>query len=150
MAKEQATSAFTLTLTRTFAAPRDKVFLAWTDARQLAAWFLPGPGFSARVAELDLRIGGRYRLQITHPGGEIHEVTGIYREISAPQRLAFTWRWTHDPENQEMMVTLDFRDLGPSTEMTLTHALLPSQQERDKHSHGWNGCLNQLATFLQS
>src|ERR1700677_5043325 len=83
-----------------------------------------------------------------HKGGAVHVATGVYREIDEPRKLVFTWHWERD-ENHESLVTISFRELGPSsTELTLTHENLPSTEERDKHQYGWNGCLAQLAKLL--
>ena len=59
-----------------------------------------------------------------------------------------TWSWEHDPEVRESLVTIEFRDLGPSTEILLTHEHLPNVEQRDKHEQGWQGCINQLANYL--
>lgn len=146
MAKAQTSPETTLQLKRTFAAPRDRVFRAWTDANILAQWFAPSPEYTAVVPEFEFRVGGRYRFEMRHRGGNVHRVTGVYREIDAPAKLVFTWEFDH---TQESVVTIEFCELGPSsTEMILTHENLPSTEERDKHSYGWNGCLNQLETLL--
>jgi uncharacterized protein YndB with AHSA1/START domain len=149
MVKEQITILPAVQLKRTFQAPREKVFSAWTDARQLARWFAPSPEYSTVVPELDLRVGGKYRIEIHHQGGNVHKLMGTYREIAPPEKVVFTWRWEDGPGANESLVTILFRDLGPSTEILLTHELLPSAEERGKHEHGWNGCLDQLAGYLK-
>ena len=53
-----------LRVTRTFAAPREKVFRAWTDPQALKTWFAPSDKFATRIPELDLRVGGRYRIEM--------------------------------------------------------------------------------------
>lgn len=148
MAKEQAAPAATLTLKRTFAAPRERVFRAWTDPKELARWFHPTPDHSTIVPELEFKVGGRYRLEIHHKGGNVHRLTGTYREIKPPEKVVFTWRWEQDPTSHESLVTVEFLDLGKSTEIALTHEQLPNVEERDKHSQGWNGCFEQLAKYL--
>lgn len=60
----------------------------------------------------------------------------------------FTWRWDGDASAEHSVVTIEFQDLGKSTEVTLTHEQLPNPEERDKHAHGWNGCMDQLARLL--
>jgi uncharacterized protein YndB with AHSA1/START domain len=146
MAKEKAAPSTTLTLKRTFAAPRERVFRAWTDPNELARWFAPTPDHSTIVPEFDLRVGGKYRLEVHHKGGNIHRMTGTYLEIKPPEKVVFSW--ICEPNVPNSIVTVEFRDLGPSTEITLTHEQLPSVEERDKHSQGWNGCLDSLAQYL--
>jgi uncharacterized protein YndB with AHSA1/START domain len=148
MAKEQMTAVPALQLKRTFSAPREKVFRAWTDPKELARWFAPTPDHSAIVPELDLKVGGRYRIEIRHTGGNVHKVSGIYREITPPEKIAFTWSWENDPAKSVSLVTVEFRDLGDSTELLLTHEQLPSTEDRGKHEHGWSGCFDQLSRYL--
>jgi len=148
MAKEQLSPETTLKLRRTFQAPRERVFRAWTDAKELALWFGPSADYSAKVPELDLKVGGKYKLEMHHAGGNVHTVGGTYREIKPPEKIVFTWCWEQDPTAHESLVTIEFRDLGPSTEILLTHEQLPSVEEREKHGHGWNGCLDSLAKYL--
>jgi uncharacterized protein YndB with AHSA1/START domain len=148
MEKAQSPVNLMLQMKRTFRAPRAKVFRAWTDRGELARWFAPSADYSTVVPELELRIGGRYRIEMRDKGGNVHSVFGTYQEIKPPEKVVFTWRWEGDSGPENSVVTIEFQDLGTSTEVTLTHEQLPSPEERDKHSHGWNGCMDQLAKFL--
>ncbi|HEV2521376.1 MAG TPA: SRPBCC domain-containing protein [Candidatus Acidoferrales bacterium] len=148
MAKEQLSSETTLKVSRILQAPRKRVFRAWTDPKELARWFAPSTEYSTKVPELDLRVGGKYKVEMHHKGGNVHIVSGTYKEIRPPERIVFTWSWEGDPSASESLVTLEFLDLGPSTEIHLTHEQLPSAEERQKHEHGWNGCLAQLAAYV--
>jgi len=150
MAREGLSPDTTLTLRRTFRAPRDKVFRAWTSAKELAQWFAPSAEYLTKVPELDLKVGGKYKVEMQHKGGNVNTVGGTYREIKPPEKIAFTWRWENDPAGQESLVTIEFLDLGPSTEILLTHTQLPNAEQRDKHAHGWNGCLDRLDRFVQA
>jgi uncharacterized protein YndB with AHSA1/START domain len=83
-----------LFLKRTFAAPRAKVFEAWTKPEALLNWFAVTPDHVPSVAEVDLRVGGRYRIGMKHrPTGNEHIATGVYQEVVTNERLVFTWRW---------------------------------------------------------
>ena len=148
MAKEQLSPETSLKLRRTFQAPRERVFRAWTDPLELGRWFAPSEEYHALVPVLELRVGGKYCVEMHHQGGNIHRVSGVYREIKPPEKIVFTWLWEHDPSTDESLVTIEFRDLGPSTEMILTHEHLPNAEQRDKHEHGWQGCMNQLGNYL--
>ncbi len=148
MDKTQSPAAITLQIKRTFRAPRERVFRAWTDRAELAQWFAPSAEYSTVVPELDLRVGGRYRVEMHHKDGNVHRVSGAYQEIKPPEKVVFTWRWDGDTGLEDTVVTIEFLDLGDSTEVTLTHERLPTPEERDKHAHGWNGCMDQLGRIL--
>jgi len=148
MDKAQSSANVTLQVKRTFRAPRAQVFRAWTDRAELARWFAPSKEYSTIVPELELRVGGRYRVEMHHKGGNVHSVFGTYQEIKPPEKIVFTWRWDGDTSHEDSIVTIEFRDLGSSTEVTLTHERLPNTEERDKHAQGWNGCMDQLAAIL--
>ncbi len=123
-------SPTSLRLSRTFAAPREKVFKAWTDPKALTKWFAPSDQFETKIPQLDLKPGGR-------------------REVRAPERLVFTWRWESEPgDAQDTLVTVEFRDRGDSTELVLTHERFPSEGARDEHKKGWGGCLDRLEKLV--
>ena len=147
MATSKAAPETTLRLRRTFAAPRQKVFRAWTDPEELKKWFAPGDDYTTKVPELDLRAGGRYRIEMHSPDGNVHCVLGTYREVSPPDRLVYTWRWL-DKDMSETLVTVEFHERGGQTEVVLTHELFPTAEWREKHAHGWEGCLARLVRSL--
>ena len=136
-----------LEVSRVFAAPRERVFRAWTEAAELSRWFGPSPDYKTVVPELDLRVGGKYRLEVHHKEGNIHRISGVYREIKAPEKLVFTWIW-EAPGAEDTLVTLDFRDLGGSTEVKVTHVGFTNVETRDRHRQGWAGGLENLSKAL--
>ncbi len=149
MATQRTTPETSVQLRRTFAAPRQKVFRAWTDPEELTKWFAPGDDFTTKVPELDLRPGGSYRIEMHSPAGNVHCVVGTYREVSPPNRLVYTWRWL-DKDMSETLVTVEFHDRGGQTEVVLTHELFPTPEWREQHAHGWNGCLARLERLAGS
>ena len=144
----QAETETTLRITRVFAAPREKVFRAWTDPEALRKWFAPSDGYTTRIPELDLTVGGRYRVEMTSPDGKVHIVTGAYREVRPPEKLVYTWKWENDPGMGETLVSVEFHDRGGRTELVLTHELFPSDKARQEHNKGWGGCLDRLEKFV--
>ncbi len=136
----------TLILRRSIAAPRERVFDAWTTPELMRQWFCPNDTFSVAIAEVDLRVGGKYRIGMEDRNHVVRIAKGTYREVDRPERLVFTWSWDHDPV--ETLVTLTFIDLGSATEITLKHEFLATVERRDDHAHGWTGCLLHLETFL--
>lgn len=137
----------TLQLKRTFTAPRARVFKAWTNTEELKKWFAPSDDYSVPFAEVDLKVGGKYRIGMKSPAGDVHTAVGIYREIKNPEKLAFTWTW-EGTEMPDTLVTVEFHDRGQSTEMVLTHELFPSKTEADRHNEGWTRCLDRLAKIV--
>jgi uncharacterized protein YndB with AHSA1/START domain len=85
-----AVSANLVNKTRLFPATRERVFRAWTDERELAAWWCPG-GYQTEYVHIDLRVGGAYELSMRNPAGSRQRLSGTYRELSAPERLVMTW-----------------------------------------------------------
>lgn len=145
-----------LVLTRVFDAPPQAVFEAWTDPAQMAQWFGP-PNVKAEVLEMQAHPGGRYRLSALNSEGAIHTVGGVYREVSPPSRLVFTWGWetpmneTVDPatgKGTEMLITVTFKAKGKQTEMTLHQVNFPSDDSRARHDHGWSGSFEKLSAYL--
>ncbi len=147
MAPKTTSDAPTLRLERTFAAPRERVFRAWTDPAELSRWFAPTDEHTTKVIALDVRVGGRYRVEMHSPSGNVHIVVGTFREVRPPEKLVFTWAW-EGKDMGETLVTLEFRDRAGSTDLILTHELFPTQELRDEHSRGWNACLDRLAKAL--
>lgn len=137
-----------LHLTRTFDAPRDRVFRAWTDPDRLSKWWGPQT-HSCPVAELDVRAGGKWRTCMLGEDGIERWVRGVYREVEAPERLVFTWAWETDGvPGDETLVTIEFRDNAGGTEMNFTQERFPTAESRDLHNVGWTSSLAGLADYL--
>lgn len=150
MATAQAQPETTLQIRRTFQAPRERVYRAWTDAKQFALWFHPTVEYGTIITQMDLRNGGEYKLEMHHKGGNVSKLEGRYKEVNPPEKLVFTWRWQHIEGSPETLVTVEFHDLGNSTEILLTHSNFPSVDQRDKHNEGWTGCFGLLEKYLVS
>jgi uncharacterized protein YndB with AHSA1/START domain len=137
-----------LQLRRTLAAPRTKVFRAWTDPQALTQWF-GKPGYTTLSAEVDLRKGGKYRLTMRKdPDGDPFSAFGTFQDVRSPEKLVYTWNWDHR-DIGDTLVTLELHDLGGRTEIVLTHERFPNTEERDGHNQGWSGCFDRLEQFVQ-
>ncbi len=150
MATPQPKVETALVIKRQFDAPREKVFKAWTDPQALMQWYAPSDAHKTPVAEVDLRVGGGYRIEMIDPEGKRHCVVGRYEEVKPPEKLVFTWAWEHDTMSgaNDTLVTLQFRDLGGRTELILTHERFATTKARDMHEHGHSGCLDRLQRLL--
>jgi len=160
MATPKQTPEFTLEVRRTFAAPREKVFAAWAQRKQLEEWMCKDATSHTVIHhQQDIRTGGRYLMEVRDPSkGEVYWGQGVYREVKPPEKIVFTWSWTKDkpggaqlhPDSPETQVTVEFFARGNSTEVVLTHATFGSAKDRDEHNQGWNGCLDILAKVLHT
>ena len=147
-ANEEPAESAVLRITRHFAAPRDKVFRAFTESEAMVQWWGP-EGMDVPEISLDVRPGGAWRTVMRSPKGELHIVGGVYREISPPERLVYTWVWEKDDwDGRETLVTLEFHERGGETELVLIHEQLPSADSRDHHELGWTSCFNCLQQYL--
>lgn len=140
----------TLHLERVLPARRQLVFAACTEPELLAEWWGPRD-FTAPSIELDLRVGGRYRIAMQPPEGELFYLTGEFREIDPLNRLAYTFSWeAPDPDDQETVVVLVFRDAGPSTEMVLDQGPFATAGRYELHHAGWTDGFERLKQVLSS
>lgn len=144
-----------LVIRRVVRAKRDRVFKAWTDPEIMQKWFYCQEG-SAKVKN-DLRVGGAYENEMTHKPrnseggcgaeeGSVNLHTGEYLEIIPPEKIVFTW---NSAIVTNSIVTVELKDLGDSTEVWITHDRLETQELRDMHTFGWEGCVENLQAFLE-
>ena len=98
-------------------------------------------------AELDVRIGGRYRLSFVRDDGEYFEAGGVYREVVPNERLVFTWAWHSTPE-RESLVTITLKPDDAGTLMVFHHAEFADETARDNHRRGWSSFLDKLDAFV--
>jgi uncharacterized protein YndB with AHSA1/START domain len=136
-----------LRLERTFQAPAEAVFDAWTNPEVLRRWWAAKPSWNCPAAEVDLRVGGSYRLSMEDPDSKTqHVIGGRYTEVQRPRRLAYTWRWEGSEENLQSTVVVEFIARGEHTTVVLEHTRLASVESREGHREGWLGCLENLET----
>jgi uncharacterized protein YndB with AHSA1/START domain len=138
-----------LRLTRRFAAPRERVFDAWTDPQLLERWWAALQGWETSRAEVDLRPRGRYVLSMRDgESGAVHTVVGEYVDVRRPERLSYTWTWEGEPEemrgSERTLVLVEFAEEGDGTRVYLTHRGFADWHVRDLHGEGWTGCLDKL------
>jgi len=139
-----------LVITRVFNAKPEEVFKAWVDPKQVAEWYGP-EGFTNEIHEFDAREGGVYRLTMKGPDGA-HPLRGTFLTIDKPKKLVMTWQWGEAGVDGSMggasEVTVEFKDVGGKTEMTMTHAKLANEKSKEMHSQGWSSSFNKLERVL--
>jgi uncharacterized protein YndB with AHSA1/START domain len=131
-----------LTLQRRINASPEKIYRAWTDPAQIVKWMHPN-GNTVIHAEMDVRVGGRFRLVMRTPEGEEHDVSGTFREVVPPEKLVYSWAWRSTPE-RESLVTFTLQPEGEHTLLTLRHEQFFDETARDNHEGGWNQILDGL------
>jgi len=141
----QATPVPGLLLRRTLNAPPERVYEAWTNPK-VAQQFICPESVTVPAIELDVRVGGAYRIVMRKEDGEEIVVRGVYREVVPNRRLAMTWRWEEDDPKDEYdtLLSIDFSPHGSGTELTLRHEQFAKAESRDNHEHGWSSILDKL------
>ena len=133
-----------LVLKRRLKAPAEKVYQAWTQPDQMMLWWGSTPHNTRKtIAETDLRVGGRFRVQYWGQNDEHHSVSGVYREVVPDRKLVFSWAWQSTPE-RESQVTIDLKPDDDGTILTLTHEQFFNEQACDDHRRGWTIALDNL------
>ncbi len=147
----------TLVLRRLLKAPQERAFRAWTSPEHIQEWMRPEPGMVVPLVSMDLRVGGKFRIQMKNPDGEYFTAVGEFREVNPPERLVYTWDWEKDGggtafgevEGKTSLITVEFLRRGEQTEFVMTHTRFATVQSRDGHAGGWTRALESFAKFLE-
>jgi len=146
----------TLILRRLLKAPQELAFRAWTSPEHIPQWMQPEPGMIIAGVLMDLRVGGKFRIQMQSPDGEFCTAVGVFQEVKAPERLVYTWDWEKDGrgddfgevEGNTTLLTIEFHNRGEHTEMVLMHSRFATVESRDNHARGWTRIADCLVRFL--
>jgi uncharacterized protein YndB with AHSA1/START domain len=147
----------TLIIRRILKAPRELAFKAWTTGEQIRQWMRPEPGMEVQSAFMDLRVGGKFRIQMKKPDGEFFTAAGEFREVKPPERLVYTWDWEKDGSGAEFgeldgkptLMTVEFLKRGEQTELVLMHSRFATLESRDNHAKGWSKIAESFAGYLE-
>jgi uncharacterized protein YndB with AHSA1/START domain len=140
-------SAQVVRIERTFNAPAEDVFDAWTSEEVMRRWFIPAQGWQEPSAEVDLRVGGTVRVVMRDPSGAPVEASGEYTEIDRPHRLAFTWTFDDDPSNQQL-IEIEFTERDGATTVVFVNSSISGEKRRDQQYDGWQTCLDNMERVL--
>jgi uncharacterized protein YndB with AHSA1/START domain len=139
----------TLRIERTFQAPAEAVFDAWTSEEVLRRWWRVVHDWETTEAEFDLRVGGAVRVFWRNPDkDEEFGGGGHYTEIDPPTRLAFTWLW--DGETRRMLIEIDFEETDGVTLVRFTHRGLWDEEALRAHEDGWRKLFDELERMLEA
>lgn len=148
----------TLIIRRMLKAPQELAFKAWTTGEHITQWMCPEPEMTCPSAMMDVRVGGRFRIQMKKKDGEYFTAAGEFREVKVPERLVYTWDWEKDGcgtkfgevEGKPSLITVEFFKRGDQTDFVLTHTRFATPESRDNHAHGWSKITDSFATFVET
>jgi uncharacterized protein YndB with AHSA1/START domain len=139
----------TLHIERTFQAPAERVFAAWTSTEVMRRWWQAEQGWETSAAEVDLRVGGAVRVVMRDPARDAeYGGGGRYTEIDPPTRLAFTWIW--DGDTRRTLIEIDFEEHDGATTVRFTHSGLWDEAAVRSHEGGWGTVLDNLGRELEA
>ncbi|HEX3846848.1 MAG TPA: SRPBCC domain-containing protein [Steroidobacteraceae bacterium] len=138
--------AANLVVRRVIHASPERLFDAWTDPAQLVRWWGPD-GVDCPSAQIDLRVGGIYRIANRLPDGSTIWIAGVFEEVERPRRLVYSWHVEGKPGGAER-VTVEFNAVEAGTEVVVTHERVLDADTRRSHENGWQGCLDSLERYV--
>jgi uncharacterized protein YndB with AHSA1/START domain len=142
------TDELVLEIQRVLAAPPTVVFATLSDPAELAQWFGP-EGFTVPNLSFEARVGQGYRIEMQPPEGDAFHLSGEFRDVDPPSRLAYTFAWEDpDPDDVETEVALTLRDLGGSTNVDLLQGPFKTEARRALHRDGWTDSFNKLERMI--
>jgi uncharacterized protein YndB with AHSA1/START domain len=143
------TDNMTLRIERTFQAPAEAVFDAWTSEEVILRWWRVEHDWETAEAEVDLRVGGVVRVVMRDPNKDVeYGGGGNYTEIEPPTRLAFTWTW--DGDTRRTLIELDIQETDGITTVSFTHSGLWDEQAVREHEDGWSKIFARLERTLEA
>lgn len=144
-----------LVMTRVFDAPRELVFKVWTETKHVAQWWGP-KGFTNPVCEMEVRVGGAIRIHMRAPNGVVYPMTGVFQEITAPERLVFVSSALDDKGHSmfDVLSTVIFVERSGKTALTLQLRVIKATAAAPQYlkgmEMGWTQSLDRLGELLGS
>jgi uncharacterized protein YndB with AHSA1/START domain len=137
---------------RTYDAPPERVFDAWSDPAAKARWFGP-PEKPEGAYSLDFRVGGSEHLSIALPDGPLYSFDAVYQDIVAGQRILYTYDMHKDQARISVsLATVEIEGVGAGTRLTLTEqgVFLDGLDTSAEREHGTNVLMDTLGGYLLS
>jgi uncharacterized protein YndB with AHSA1/START domain len=119
-----------IVLSRVIAAPRERVFQAWTDPKQIVQWFGPD-GFKVESLECDIRTGGRWRFVFTGPDGKRYDCRMVFLRVEAPRLIEIEHGSDKDEDPARFYVTVTFDAQSDGKTVLTMRQLHPTKEQRD-------------------
>lgn len=138
---------YSLHMERTFNAPAERVFDAWTSEEVMRRWWRGVHDWETTEASVDLRVGGEVRVVMRDPQEDKeYGGGGRYTEIDPPRRLAFTWIWDDRPVRT--LIEIEFEEADGVTTVRFNHTGLWDEEAVRSHEGGWGTCFDLLEQAL--
>jgi uncharacterized protein YndB with AHSA1/START domain len=141
-----------LEIERTFTAPRELVWKAFTEKKHWLNWMGPRD-YPCTSVTLDVRPGGKWRACLHAKDGS-HDLWqgGTFYEIDEPEKLVYTFGWEDNPEgsNLETLVTIHLKDQGDTTLMQFRQSVFNTRSNRDGHRGGWSSAFDRLDDYFKA
>lgn len=145
-----------LRLERVFESPQAEVFRRF---QFIGDWWCPA-GFETAEVECDFRNGGKYRIGMRDPSGEVMFVNGVFERIEPPDTIAFTHTFEADGAGRRWIdlglaghpthVTITFQADGDGTRMIFVEEALPTREAKEALEHGWGSILDRFLAYVTS
>lgn len=151
MTGEQNEQGGHLRIERVFDAPVDEVYRAWTAPEKLEKWAWGTLGKDV-TAEVELRSGGRYRIETSRQDGSRLAFSGTYREVVPQEKLVYTVTW-EEPMGYESpgeKVTVEFHPKDARTQVVFVHEGVPEGPAQQEHVRGWQNTFDLLDRLLKA
>ena len=127
---------------RLYNAPVKLVWSIWTEPEFIKLWFGSDPHGTVLSADIDLSVGGKYKISFQDSNGSIHTAFGVYREIFRFSKLRYTWEWESETGHISEVI-VEFIPKEEKTLSILTHANL-NPNSIHGYLDGWNGTLDKI------
>lgn len=140
-------------ISRTFDAPRQAVWDAWTQPEQFKQWFMPAP-FTIPSCELDVRVGGALHVDTQSPDGAIMPLVGTYTVVEAPSKLVMVSSPLDADGNKlfEVQQTVTLDEADGKTTLNIVSEVLSAGENAEQYlsgmEQGLNQAFDQLATLV--
>ncbi len=126
----QSTADREIVLSRLLATPRERVWEAWTDPKQIVQWWGPN-GFTTTTHEMAVTPGGVWRFIMHGPDGRDYNNKIIFTEVVKPERLVYRHGGEGDTEDIKFHVTVTFEAQGRKTLLTMRSLFATAQERND-------------------
>jgi len=139
----------TVRLHRVLRAKPEKVYRAFLDVDAVARW-LPPNGFTCKVAELDAKVGGKFKMSFRNfTTGNGHSFGGTYLELVPGERLRYTDKFDDASLPGEMITTVTLREVSCGTELNVVQEGIPAMIPTEMCHLGWQESLDHLARLVE-